>query len=177
MMIYKNLLLALLLFFLPYYVTAQPGESNSKYDLSTIDGTIEALYASISGEKGKQRDWVTFRNLFTEGAKLIPAGISPDGNFRYRYMSPEDYIQNSGPWLVENGFIEEEIHRETDRFDPIAHVFSTYTSRNTAGGEIIDRGINSIQLFHDGDRWWVVNIYWTGEREGHPIPQEYNAKD
>lgn len=175
MMIQKNTVLILLLTLLPFFAMAQPNESNSEYDLTTIDGTIEALYASISGEKGEARDWKTFRMLFADGAKLIPAGISPEGSFRYRYLSPEDYIQNSGPWLVENGFIEEEIHRETDRFEPIAHVFSTYTSRNTAGGEIIARGINSIQLFHDGDRWWVMSVYWAGERENHPIPAEYDG--
>jgi len=25
------------------------------------------------------------------------------------------------------------------------------------------RGIKSIQLFNDGKRWWIVNIYWTQE--------------
>lgn len=155
---------------------AQPSTNNVSYDLTTIDGTIEALYASISGEKGEERDWETFRTLFADNAQLIPTGISPEGNLRYRHMSPEDYINNSGPWLVENGFIEAEIHRETDRFDPIAHVFSTYISRNTAGGEIIDRGINSIQLFNDGERWWVMSIYWTGEREDNPIPEQYDAQ-
>ena len=171
---YKYILLLLFFSFASQNVCAQTAEST--YDLSTIDGTIEALYASISGEKGVERDWKTFRNLFADNAKLIPAGMSPEGTLRYRHMSPEDYIQNSGPWLVENGFIEEEIHRETDRFDPIAHVFSTYTSRNTAGGEIIARGINSIQLFNDGSRWWVMNIYWAGEREENPIPEKYDAQ-
>ena len=167
----------LLLIFLSFaFQNTWAQTAESKYDLSTIDGTIEALYASISGEKGVERDWKTFRTLFADNAKLIPAGISPEGTFRYRHMSPEDYVQNSGPWLVENGFIEEEIHRETDRFDPIAHVFSTYTSRHTAGGEIIARGINSIQLFNDGTRWWVVSIYWAGEREGQPIPPEYDGR-
>ena len=173
-MIQKNILLILLLSFLSQYAVAQTAEA--KYDLSTIDGTIEALYASISGETGEERDWETFRMLFADNARLIPAGMTPDGNFQYRHLSPEDYITNSGPWLVENGFIEKEIHRVTDKFDPIAHVFSTYTSRNTEGGEIIDRGINSIQLFNDGNRWWVISIYWTGEREGNPIPEKYDAR-
>lgn len=163
-----------LLAFLTFEAKAQ--SEQTKYDLSTIDGTIEALYASISGEKGVERDWETFRLLFTEDTKLIPAGVTPDGNMNYRYMTPKDYMQNSGPWLVENGFFEEEIHRETDRFGPIAHVFSTYTSRNTKGGELIARGINSIQLFNDGSRWWVMTIYWTGESENNPIPGKYDAR-
>jgi imidazolonepropionase-like amidohydrolase len=147
---------------------------STDHDLTTIDGIINALYASISGEKGVERDWKTFRMLFKEDAKLIPAGINEQGDATIRYWTPEDYIEQSGPWLVENGFIEEEIHRETDRFDPIAHVFSTYTSRNTKGGELIARGINSIQLLNDGKRWWVVNIYWAGESEERPVPKEYD---
>ena len=35
------------------------------------------------------------------------------------------------------------------------------------------RGINSIQMMHDGARWWIVNIFWDGEREGSPIPARY----
>jgi len=169
-----SLLFSLLLMLMTGNTNAQP--NNSDPDFSTIDGTIEALYGSISGEKGEARDWKTFRKLFADGAKLIPAESNPEGKVSTRYMTPEDYIQNSGPWLVENGFIEEEIHRETDRFGPIAHIFSTYTSKNTEGGEIIARGINSIQLLHDGKRWWVVNIYWTGENDANPIPDAYDAQ-
>ena len=33
------------------------------------------------------------------------------------------------------------------------------------------RGINSIQLFHDGDRWWVVSVLWDNERPGNPLPE------
>jgi hypothetical protein len=32
------------------------------------------------------------------------------------------------------------------------------------------RGINSIQLFHDGTRWWVLGIAWDNERPGNPLP-------
>jgi hypothetical protein len=34
-------------------------------------------------------------------------------------------------------------------------------------------GINSIQLIFDGNRWWIVNIYWTGETKENPIPKKY----
>lgn len=155
---------------------AQDSETDIVHDFTTIDGTIEALYACISGEKGEARDWETFRMLFKEGAKLMPVGLNQQGNVGVRYWSPEDYIERSGPWLVENGFFEEEIHREVDVYEPIAHVFSTYTSSNTKGGELIARGINSIQLLNDGERWWVVNIYWVGESEDRPIPKAYDQQ-
>ncbi|MEY2527575.1 MAG: hypothetical protein QOE73_2346, partial [Verrucomicrobiota bacterium] len=33
--------------------------------------------------------------------------------------------------------------------------------------------INSIQLFNDGSRWWIVSIYWQQESGAAPIPKEY----
>ncbi len=35
------------------------------------------------------------------------------------------------------------------------------------------RGINSFQLWHDGDRWWVVSIFWENESAENPIPDKY----
>lgn len=165
-------------FVLIFFLFAVPalvfGQSNGqKYDLSTIDGTIEALYASISGEQGVERDWDTFRSLFREDAKLMPIGFTRQKELAVFYWSVEDYIERAGPGLVENGFFEEEIHRITEQYEPLAHLFSTYTSRRTEEGEIFARGINSIQLFNDGDRWWITNISWVGESQGRKIPEKY----
>jgi hypothetical protein len=35
------------------------------------------------------------------------------------------------------------------------------------------RGINSVQLFNDGRRWWIVSIYWQQENARAPIPEKY----
>jgi hypothetical protein len=35
------------------------------------------------------------------------------------------------------------------------------------------RGINSIQLMNDGQRWWVVTIFWQGEDAKTPLPEKY----
>ena len=79
-----------------------------------------------------------------------------------------------GQWLEENGFYEIEISREVDTFGNVIQVFSTYESyyskKDTAP---FMRGINSIQLLNDGERFWVVNIYWTNESEKNPIPEQY----
>jgi hypothetical protein len=149
--------------------------------VKTIDSTIETLYSVISGEKGKKRDWKLFKYLFKPEAKLIPTGKNNDGEFMVRYMTPDDYVKGSEKWLVENGFFEKEIHRKTEHFGSIAHVFSSYESYNneadrnplTRGTNPYTRGINSIQLLHDGQRWWIVNIYWTQETDQNPIPRKY----
>ena len=56
----------------------------------------------------------------------------------------------------------------------MAHVFSTYEAYKSASDQKpFMRGINSIQLIFDGNRWWIVNIYWTGETKENPIPKKY----
>lgn len=141
---------------------------------STLDSTLETLYAVISGEKGEARDWELFRYLFHRDAKLIPTGKDTEGRDAVRYVSVDEYIETSGMALEENGFYEREIHRTTQSFGPITHVFSTYESYHSKKDDVpFVRGINSIQLLNDGERWWVVNIYWSAESPAHTIPKEY----
>jgi hypothetical protein len=65
------------------------------------------------------------------------------------------------------GFFEREIARTTDTFGQIVHVFSTYESRHAPTTPSLSmRGINSIQLYHDGKRWWIVNLLWRAEDAG-----------
>ncbi|HEX7117910.1 MAG TPA: hypothetical protein VF212_03935 [Longimicrobiales bacterium] len=144
-------------------------------DVASIDAIIAALYDVISGPAGQARDWDRFRSLFVPGARLIPVAVPRDGGpARTRMASVERYIARSGPIMLERGFFEREISRKVERFGHIAHVFSTYASYwKEDDAEPFARGINSIQLMHDGDRWWVVTIFWDSERPGQPIPAEY----
>lgn len=169
----KFLILVIIMF--AFNMQAQEKDYSAK--VSDIDQTLKTLYGVISGEKGEARDWDLFKILFTPDAKLIPTGKSQDGLIRSRYMSPQDYIDGSGKWLVENGFFEKEIHREVHQFGNIAQVFSTYESFHSESETVpFMRGINSIQLLNDGKRWWVINIYWMQESEENPIPKAYLPK-
>ena len=146
--------------------------------VTTLDGTISTLYQVISGGKGEVRDWDLFRFLFYENAKLIPTGKDKANVHKGRFMTPEDYINSSGAWLVANGFFENELHRVVETYGNIAHVFSSYESfRTQEETEPFMRGINSIQLLFDGNRWWIINIYWQSESPEHPIPQRYLPKN
>lgn len=142
--------------------------------VQTVDAIMGTLYDVISGDKGKERDWDLFRYLFKDGAKLIPSGQAKDGSYKLRYDTPEDYISKSGKWLEENGFHEREIYRELQQFGNIAHVMSTYKCFHTKDDkEPFMRGINSIQLMYDNERWWIVNIYWAQETPDNPIPENF----
>jgi len=145
-------------------------------DVGTQDGIITAVYEAISGPAGQDRDWDRFRSLFAPGAHLIPVTVPAEGLARPMMWTVDDYIERAGESLKASGFFEVEISRTSEEYGHIAHMFSTYESRRAAQDvEPFARGINSFQLAWDGERWWVVNIFWDSEREGQPIPAKYGG--
>jgi hypothetical protein len=144
-------------------------------DVASIDAILTALYDVISGPPGQARDWDRFRSLFAPGARLIPVGVPRDGSAaRATVLTVDGYIERTAPLFEANGFHEIEVARTTEQFGHIAHVFSTYESRrDPRDAEPFARGINSIQLMHDGTRWWIVTIFWDSERPDQPIPARY----
>ncbi|MFQ5771581.1 MAG: hypothetical protein ACE5HX_13665, partial [bacterium] len=91
-----------------------------------------------------------------------------------RVLDVDSFIQLAEPFYLDKGFFEQEIARHQEQFGHIAHVFSTYESRNHPNDpEPFARGINSFQLVFVGDRWWIVTIFWEGERPNNPIPDKY----
>ena len=154
--------------------TTAPRAAARPADVATPDAILAALYDVISGPANTPRDWHRFRSLFVDGAHLIPTGVAQDGTGRHSMLTVEDYATRIGPRLEQSGFFEREVARQWEQFGNIAHAFSTYESRRAANdAEPFARGINSIQLFHDGTRWWIVNIFWDAERPGLSIPARY----
>ena len=133
-------------------------------DVESIEGVLKAIYEIISGPAGP-RDWDRERSLFAPGALLQPTRREGDGSVGIRdVFDIEGYIASRTPFFAANDFHEVETSRRVDRFGSIAHVWSQYEGRRTAEGEPFLRGVNSIQLFNDGDRWWIVSMVWDNER-------------
>jgi hypothetical protein len=155
-------------------VMAQDTPAPRPADVASMDAIITALYESISGPAGAPRDWARLRSLLTPDARLMPTGRRADGTGARRSWTVDEYIAAAGPGLERNGFFEREIGQRTDRFGNIAHRFSAYDSRRTANDpQPFARGINSIQLWYDGTRWWILTIFWEAESANVPIPAEY----
>jgi hypothetical protein len=153
-----------------------PAPAARPADVSSMDAIMKAVYDVISGPQGQKRDWDRMRSLFVPGARLIPVHVGKDGTREVRVLSVEDFIRRAAPVMEKEGFFERESHRTVDRYDDIAQVFSTYESRHAAtDAKPFQRGINSFQLMFDGHRWWVVTIYWQGERPDAPIPKKYGG--
>ena len=143
-------------------------------DVVSIDAIINAAYDGISGPAGQQRDWERERALFWPGARSIPTAQDLDVDLAPRMLTVDDFIARAEALFEKTGFYEKEIGRKIEHFGRIAHVWSTYESRHDPRDpEPFMRGINSIQLFNDLKRWWIVSIYWQHESAQHPIPAHY----
>ena len=143
-------------------------------DVKSPESIVNAAYDAISFPEGKKPDWNRLKSLFLPDSRLIPTGRNSDTPRIYFRSVEEHFNRGLLEQLSSQQFVEYEIHSVTERFGDIAHVFSTYESLIKADdSEPLDRGINSIQLWNDGNRWWIANIFWHSEREGLSIPERY----
>ena len=156
---------------------AAPAVAARPADVNSLDGLIAALYDVISGPAGQKRDWDRMRTLFAPGARLIPTGKNQEGKGSMQMWTVEEYITRSGPVLERDGFFERELGRVEERYGNIVHAFSTYDSKRTLQDpKPFMRGINSIQAWFDGTRWWILNVFWESESPSNPIPPKYLNK-
>ena len=95
-----------------------------------------------------------------------------NGKIRASVMNYMNYVNGTNEFFVAEGFQERELNRVVRKFGNIAHVFGVYEF-STADGKEKGRGVNSIELFWDGTRWWISFAAWDEERAGNPIPKEF----
>jgi len=140
-------------------------------DVSSIDGIIAAFYDVVSGPAGTSRQWHRDSTLYIPNVHFVAMDVR-QGRPVARVMDHAQFVAGYNRAFVDRGFFEREIHRVTKRFGNIVHVFSTYENSATPKGPIEGRGVNSIQLFWDGTRWWIASATWEDERPDNPIPAE-----
>src|SRR5258708_11269440 len=144
-------------------------------DGATIEAMVKALYESVSFPPGKQPDYERLRSLFHREGRVIPPKI--DKSASTVILDVDSFITRSWEYVVttgmeRKGFTEREIARRVDAYGNMVHVFSTYESRHLPeDAAIIQRGINSIQLVRDSNRWLITSILWDLERPTNPIPK------
>ncbi|HEV8239163.1 MAG TPA: hypothetical protein VGS57_07340 [Thermoanaerobaculia bacterium] len=140
---------------------------------SQLATLIDEFYAIISGPAGP-RDWSRERVILHPQARLMRTGVDDAGRPWIRVMSLDEYIEDTAPFFAAADFHEIEVARRVDRFGNWAHVRSVYEARKSPGDpELLKRGVNSIQLFHDGQRWQIVSVLWDNEREGVVVPADW----
>jgi hypothetical protein len=138
-------------------------------DVKSLDSILVAIYDVISGPAGA-RDWNRFRSLFVPEARLTSATQKNGGPVRL--LDVEGYARGAGGYFKTHAFYESAIANRIQRFGNIAQVFSSYASRTAPNEKPFARGVNSIQLFNDGSRWWVISILWDEETTTNPLPPD-----
>ncbi len=153
-----------------------PWPEPAEADVASIDALVAALYDTVSGPVGEERDWTRLRSLFDPHAEMQVLVPGRGGATALRTMTLDEYIEQSGPYLVRVGFHESEIARTTDHWGDLAQVFTTYEGRRAGEEQPFLRGINSLQLGRVGGKWRVLSIAWQQESEQNPLPEKYLPK-
>lgn len=128
-------------------------------DIETIDGIINAFYDIVSGPAGQPRQWERDNSLHIPKALISYTGKDRVGKSYIKSMNLDEFHSDTEPY--EYGFWETEIGREVKQFGNIAHVWSAYETKRGDGTN--SRGINTIQLYNDGNRWWITSWMFDSE--------------
>lgn len=144
--------------------------------VSTLDGIMKAYYDVVTVEKGGKVYYQRDSLIHWPNVHVGSASIGKNGKPVFHYMSLKEYHQRSDAYLEKDGFYEREISRKVEKFGTIYHVWSTYESRNSPTGPVIERGINSVELYYDGTRFWILGWFFDSENTDNPIPKKYLPK-
>ena len=171
----KRTSILLLFILLSCTIHSADAQTLTKFEdnVSTLDGIIKAYYDVVTVKKGDKPSYERDSLIHWPNVSVGAAGINKSGKPAIHYMSLKEYHRLADPGLEKDGFYEKELSRKVEKFGSIYHVWSTYESRNEPTGPIIERGINSIELFYDGTRFWILGWFYDGERKDNPIPKEY----
>jgi hypothetical protein len=123
-------------------------------DVGSIDGILKAYYEVVSGPAGGVADTARDRSLHHPSAWVAIAGKDSAGKPTVRVTTLQGYHGANRP--RREAFWEWETDRVVTRSGNMVHVWSSYASARTQGGTPFARGVNSITLFHDGTRWWIM---------------------
>ena len=151
------------------------GQQKTVYgdEVGTLDGIMKAYYDVVTVKKGEKVSYERDSLLHVPNALVGMVQYNKAGDAKLNLVSLRKFHQDSDPYLEKNGFYETEISRKVENFGAVYQVWSTYETRNFPGGPLLERGINSIQLYFDGKRFWFLSWVFDNESKEHPIPKKY----
>ncbi len=133
--------------------------------MNDLDAIIAAMYESVCFEAGRRPDWKRQSEIFAPAARLVR--ITDEGIFEFDHHSYRANLEA----MIDSGalpsFWEGELWRQTHQFGELTHVLSAYETRRSRHGDVLNRGVNSIQLFRRDGRWWISAMLWR--REGREV--------
>ena len=134
--------------------------------MQDLYSVISEAYAGVSFEQGERPDWTRSKAIFAPDARMVR--VTDGGVFEFN--GPPAFQKNFDA-MIDSGemtsFWEGELWRETRVYGEVAHVLSAYETRRSRSGPLINRGVNSIQLFRRDGHWLISAMIWR--REGKDV--------
>ena len=140
-------------------------------DVGSVEGIMRAFYEVTNVAPNEPRQWARDRTLYVPWIRFVALGPGSSGRPAVTVWTHPEFVEASEP-LIQRGFVEREIFRTTRRYGAMVHVDSTYEALLGTGTPVRSRGVNSLDLYFDGQRWWVASVVWQSEDAAHPIPPE-----
>lgn len=140
-------------------------------DVKTIDAIIKASYEVVSGEKGVRRQWERDINLHHQ--KAVYSYFDREKQMQAT-MTLQEFHKETDEMTFQTSFYESEVNREVRIYGNIAHVWSTYETKLQKDGNVARRGINSIQLIFENNRWYIISWTFCGETNDNKIPKTFD---
>ncbi len=141
-------------------------------DVSTLDSLVRALYEVISGPAGQERNWSRAKSLFIPDIRMIATNPNKAGQPNVRMISFQEYVDRVSVSVQKQGFYESEIKCSVRQFGNVAQVFTSYQIKHDPKEQPLVLGINALQLYYDGHRWWIASVVWDTDRPGNSLPKE-----
>lgn len=140
-------------------------------DVASPDGIMRAFYEVTNVAPDAPRQWARDRTLYVPWIHFVALGSGASGRPAVTVWTHQEFVDATEP-LLQKGFVEREIFRTTRRYGNMVHVDSTYEALVGVEKPVRSRGVNSLDLYFDGQRWWVASVVWQSEDAAHPIPPE-----
>lgn len=131
-------------------------------DVGSIDGLMRAFYDVVNLPPDAPRQWARDRTLYAPWSRFVANGRG------LKVYDHQTLVDDTEP-LIQRGFRERELQRLVRQYGNIAQVESSYETRSGPDSHL-SRGVNYLQLYFDGKRWWVASVVWQSEDAAHPIP-------
>ncbi|MFC4932120.1 hypothetical protein [Massilia sp. GCM10023247] len=149
------------------------GNAAPDEDSRSPESLVLALYQIVSGPAGAPKDWARMARLFAPGALVTPT-LHGSG-FLAAPQRPDQFAELNDRVFGQRAFYERELAQRIERYGHIAHVWSSFDTRDGLDMAPRARGVNSFQLMDDGKRWCILSATWDIETPDHPLPPQFEG--
>ena len=163
----QKLRFTVLIITIGFSISAYSNESSLSKNVQSLGSIVTSYYNVVSGPEGFKYD--PEADNFFHAPNAIITRFNENNDFQRHNLSKEQ--ESLGEPYAE-GFYEVEIHRITEEYENIAHVWSTYEMRNSPNSKAFMRGVNSISFYFKSGRWFISS--WSTQYEGaNKLPTKY----